>query len=181
MTELILFVIPSAIYFLIQGNRRHLGRTSAAKRLGATWGTGSAYLWALALLIPLGVLGYLAIILIPTEALSTPGVSVAKVTSIAAVLGVTLRALGEEIFFRGLLGGLLVRRLGFTRGNLLQSVIFLVPHTLLLFIDANLWPLLPVQFAAGWLLGWLRTKSGSFLPGALVHAAANIGAGLIAS
>lgn len=181
MTELILFLIPSAIYFLIQGKRRRLGLLSAAKRLGAIWGTGSAYLWALVLLIPLGILGYLAIILIPAEALSTPGVSVAKVTSIAAALGVMLRALGEEIFFRGLLGGLLVRRLGFTWGNLLQSVIFLVPHTLLLLIDASLWPILPVQFAAGWLLGWLRNKSGSFLPGALVHAVANIGAGLIAS
>lgn len=181
MTELILFLIPSAVYFLIQGNKRRLGRLPAAKRLGVSWGAGSAYLWALVLLIPLGVLGYLAIILIPAEALSTPGVTVASVTSIAAVLGIIFRALGEEIFFRGLIGGLLVRKLGFTWGNLLQSVIFLVPHTLLLFIDASLWPLLPVQFVAGWLLGWLRKKSGSFVPGALVHAVANIGAGLIAS
>lgn len=181
MTELILYLIPSVIYFLIQGNRRRLGRLTAAKRLGATWGTGSGYVWALVLLVPIGILGYLAIILIPTEALATPGVSVAKVTSIAAALGVILRALGEEIFFRGLLSGVLVGRLGFATGNLLQSIIFILPHALLLLIDVSLWPILPVQFAAGWLLGWLRNRSGSFLPGALVHAVSNIGAGLIAS
>ncbi|RUR01213.1 CPBP family intramembrane glutamic endopeptidase [Labedella endophytica] len=181
MAELILFLIPSAIYFLVQGRRMRLGRGLAADRLGATWGSRASYLWALVLLVPLGLLGYLAIILIPAEALSTPGVSVATVTSVAAALGVVLRALGEEIFFRGLLGGVFIRRLGFAWGNLLQSAVFLVPHAALLLIDVSLWPILPVQFAAAWLLGWLRNSSGSFVPGALVHAVANLGAGLIAS
>lgn len=99
MIELILFLIPSVVYFFIQENKRRLGRLPAAKRIGATWGTGSDYLVALALVIPLGVLGYVAIMLISTEAPSTPGVSVAKITSIAAELGIALRALGEEIFF----------------------------------------------------------------------------------
>ena len=49
----------------------------------------------------------------------------------------------------------------------------------MLLVDARLWPILPVQFAAGWLLGWLRHSSGTFVPGAAVHAAANIAAGLI--
>ena len=94
--------------------------------------------------------------------------------------GVILRAVGEEVFFRGLLGGVLVRRFGFARGNLLQSVIFLFPHLPLLLVDARLWPILPVQFATGWLLGWLRTKTGTFVPGAVVHVVANLSAGLLA-
>jgi membrane protease YdiL (CAAX protease family) len=57
--------------------------------------------------------------------------------------------------------------------------VVLVPHTALLLVHTRLWPILPVRFAAGWLLGWLRTKSGSILPGALVHAAANVAAGLL--
>jgi len=36
-----------------------------------------------------------------------------------------------------------------------------------------------VQFAAGWLLGWLRHKTGTFVPGAVVHVVVNIAAGFI--
>ena len=181
MTELILFLIPSTVYFLVQGSPKRLGRPRAARRLGATWGRPRDYVWAAALLLPLAALGYLALLLVPAEVLSNPGVTVARATMVLATLGILLRALGEEVFFRGLLGGILVRRLGFAVGNLLQAVIFLLPHAALLLVDASLWPLLPVQFVAGWLLGWLRTRSGSFVPGALVHAIANVGAGLVAS
>ncbi len=92
-----------------------------------------------------------------------------------------LRAVGEEVFFRGLLGGVLIRRLGFGWGNLLQAVLFLVPHLALLLADVRLWPVIPVQFVTGWLLGWLRHRTGTFVPGAAVHAIANIAAGIIAS
>jgi membrane protease YdiL (CAAX protease family) len=182
--ELTVFLIPSVLYLLAQHVRVRRGRAGvdrlpAPARLGLTPGTGSGYLWALVLLIPLSILGYLALILIPPDALSTPGVSVAAVSSAGVAVNTALRALGEELFFRGLLGGIFVRRLGFYVGNTLQAVVFLVPHAALLLIDTRLWPILPVQFAAGWLLGWLRTKSGSILPGALVHAAANVAAGLL--
>lgn len=123
--------------------------------------------------------GWLAIVLVPGEVLETPGVSIARLTSVSVAIGVVLRAVGEEVFFRGLLGGVLIRRRGFLWGNLLQAVLFLVPHLPLLLIDARLWPILPVQFAAGWLLGWLRHKTGTFVPGAVVHVVANIAAGLI--
>jgi len=55
-----------------------------------------------------------------------------------------LRAVGEEGFFRGLLGGVLIRRLGFGRGNLVQTLIFLVPHLALLLVDVRSWPIVPV-------------------------------------
>ncbi|MFM9921061.1 lysostaphin resistance A-like protein [Lacisediminihabitans sp. H27-G8] len=180
MTEFILYSLPSVIYFLVQGRRRRLGPREAARRLGLTLRSGRSYVWALALLIPLGLLGYAAIALIPTGALSTPGMSVAHVTSDLVAVNVILQTLGEEILFRGLIGGVLLRRLGFGRGNVLQAIIFLAPHLVLLLVNAQLWPIIPVQFITGWVLGWLRYKSGSFLPGTLVHAVANIGSGLIA-
>lgn len=89
-----------------------------------------------------------------------------------------LLAAAEEVLFRGLLAGWLMRRLGIAAGNLLQALAFLAPHLLLLLISTAFWPLLPVQFAAGWLLGLLRYKSGSIGPPALAHAAANILAAL---
>jgi membrane protease YdiL (CAAX protease family) len=95
-----------------------------------------------------------------------------RVTSAGIAVAISLRALGEEVFFRGLVGGVFVCRLGFYGGNTLQAIVFLVPHAALLLIDVRLWPILPVQFAAGWLLGWLRTTSGSILPGAVVQAGA---------
>ena len=179
MTEFILFLLPSAVYFLVYGRRNRLGRKVASERLGAVWGGGRAYLCALILLIPSLPLGYVAINMIPSEVLSMSGASLASVTSVGAVFGVILRATGEEVFFRGFLCGVLVRRLGFGWGNLLQSVIFFIPHFTLLLVDSDLWPILPTQFLIGWVLGWLRTRTGSFLPAALIHVAVNIGAGFI--
>ena len=80
---------------------------------------------------------------------------------------------------RGLLGGVLMRRLGPGWGNLLQATIFLAPHMALLLLDVRLWPLLPAQFAAGWMMGWLRHKTDTFVPGAVVHVMVNIVVGLI--
>jgi membrane protease YdiL (CAAX protease family) len=81
--------------------------------------------------------------------------------------------LGEEILFRGFLGGLLFRKLGFALGNIIQSILFLVPHLLLLTISTQLWPLLIAQFLGGWLYGWLLNKSESILPSWLAHSLGN--------
>ena len=82
-------------------------------------------------------------------------------------------ALGEEVFFRGLVGGWLMRRCGFLVGNTLQALIFLLPHLILLVVAVGLWPLLVLQFLFGWLAGWLRYKSDSIFPGMLIHALTN--------
>jgi membrane protease YdiL (CAAX protease family) len=81
---------------------------------------------------------------------------------------------------RDLNGGVLVRRLGFARGNLVQALVFLMPHLPLLLVDAAIWPIPPVQSLAALMLGWLRDRSRNVVPGALTHAAANLGAGLLA-
>ena len=82
-------------------------------------------------------------------------------------------SLGEELFFRGLLGGVLFRRLGFALGNVVQKGLFLLPHLGLLLVSLGLWRLVFVQLVVGWLLGWLRFRSGSILPGWVAHALAN--------
>lgn len=120
--------------------------------------------------------------LIPEQALESPDIAntyYASWTPGLAAFALALAreafyvALGEELFFRGLLGGWLVQRWGFALGNLAQAAIFTLPHLLLLNVSQALWPLLPAQFAAGWLFGWLRHRSGSVLPGWVGHSLAN--------
>ncbi len=179
MLELVVFCIPTLIYVLVQSRGADRNVRSALSRAGASRGSASAYGWALLLLLPLLLTGWLAIVTIPPEVLEAPGVSVARLTSVGAAIGVGIRAIGEEVFFRGLLGGVLMRRLGFTWGNLVQAVLFLIPHLALLLIDGRAWPVLPVQFVAAIILGWLRHQTETFVPGAAVHVAANIAAGLV--
>ncbi|MGP5388132.1 MULTISPECIES: lysostaphin resistance A-like protein [Brachybacterium] len=181
MAEFVLFCIPTVVYLAVQSRGEGRSFRAAMTRAGVSWGSASAYGWATLLLLPLVLTGWLVIVLVPADVLELPGVSIAQMTSIGAAVGVVLRAVGEEVFFRGLVSGVLFRRLGFGWGNLIQTLIFLVPHLTLLLIDARLWPLIPVQFAAGWLLGWLRHKTDSFAPGAAAHTIANVAAGLLAA
>lgn len=179
MVEFVLFCVPTIIYVIMQARRPEVSATVALRRAGVARGSPQAYGWAAMLLLPLVLAGWLAIVLIPPEVFEMPGVSIAQFTSVGAAAGIALRAAGEEVFFRGLLGGSLIRHLGFAWGNILQAVLFLIPHLVLLLIDLRTWPVIPVQFAAGWMLGWLRHKTGTFVPGAVAHALANIAAGLI--
>lgn len=121
-------------------------------------------------------IGYLGIRLVPTASLTLPGVVLVQGVSGAAIL----RAVGEEIFFRGFLGGLFLRRWGLWGGNTLQAALFLVPHLVLLSVDVHLWPILPVQFLSGWILGAVRYRSGSIIECSILHAAVNVGIGLLA-
>ncbi|PPG02880.1 CPBP family intramembrane metalloprotease [Pseudoclavibacter sp. RFBI5] len=181
MFEFVLFCLPAAIYLFVQSRGENRTLAAARLQLGLTWGSANGYAWAGLLLFPLLFAGWLAIVSVPAEVVDAPGVSVARLTSLGVALSVVLRAFGEEILFRGLLGGVLSRRLGFQKGNLLQSLVFVVPHLGILLVDIRAWPVIPAQFAAAWILGWLREKTGTFVPGALVHAAANMCAGLLLS
>jgi membrane protease YdiL (CAAX protease family) len=115
-----------------------------------------------------------ALTIVPAAALAAPGVAIADPTSPTGWAASAAQTLGEEVLFRGLIAGVLVRRWGFARGNAVQALVFLLPHLLLLAVDARLWPLVVAQLVAGWLLGWLRHRSGSVLPGWLAHTAANL-------
>ena len=179
--QLILFSIPAIIYLII---KKMQGRdwNTIFKSLGWSKSDPKYLLIGIALgLIP-GFFSFFIMDLLPPGLFDQPGIAQTIYSewtpSIIAFLLALLReafyiALGEEIFFRGFIGNLLIRRMGFAFGNLLQSIIFLLPHTLLLTIDLRLWPVLIPQFAAGWLFGWLLYRSGSILPSWVAHSLSN--------
>lgn len=178
---LILLSIPSLIYLVVRKIRGDQLQ-NIFKDMGWQTSRSLYYLWGLGLLIVLGVLGQLAFQTIPGEILQDTNINISAYQgmslSLASFLVILFResiyvALGEEVFFRGLLGGWLMRKFGFALGNILQAVAFLLPHLLLLLISISLWPILVVQAFAGWLLGWLRYRSDSILPGWVVHSLIN--------
>lgn len=183
--ELILFSLPSAFYVL---RLRRRGQTPAAARGAVGWqaGPAAAYGLAAAATVALLPITYLALRAGPKAALGSGASSSLHVTYGQAstpegYAQIVLLAVAEEILFRGFIAGLLTRRYGFGFGNLAQALIFLAPHLLLLLVSTAFWPLLPVQFAAGWVFGLLRYRSGSIGPPALAHAAANVLAPLLIS
>jgi membrane protease YdiL (CAAX protease family) len=74
-------------------------------------------------------------------------------------------AVFEEIGFRGVIFGRLRRMLGENEAWVVQAAFFSVLH---------LSPVIfPTHFAMGMIFGWLRMRTGSLLPGMVLHAAWN--------
>jgi membrane protease YdiL (CAAX protease family) len=179
--QLIVFSIPSLVYIAVH---RRCGEKwdEVFRKIGWQGSRPIYFLWSLGVIILVGGLGWLAFQAVPSEVLQDPNINISDYAgltlSVSSFLLVWLReaiyvALGEEIFFRGFLGGWLVRRLGFAIGNTVQALVFLLPHLLLLLVSQRLWPTIIVQLIAGWLLGWLRYRSNSILPGWLAHSLTN--------
>ncbi len=179
--QLILFSIPSLIYFTIQTRRGEKWR-SVLKNLGLKGCSSAYYLEGVGIAAAVGALIWLVLRMVPSSVLVSPTVSVSAYAgwplSLPSFTYALLRealyvALGEEILFRGLLGGHLERRYGFTKGNTMQAFVFLLPHLLLLLVSLSFWTVVVAQFLAGWAVGWLRSRSGSILPGWLAHSLMN--------
>jgi membrane protease YdiL (CAAX protease family) len=180
--QLILFSIPSLIYFTIQTRRGEKWR-SVLKNLGLNGCNRAFYLEGVGVTVAVGGLMLLALRMVPSSVLESPMVSVSVYAgwplSLSSFMYALLReafyvTLGEEILFRGLLGGYLERRFGFMKGNTVQAFIFLLPHLLLLLVSLSFWAVVVVQFLAGWVMGWLRSRSGSILPSWLTHSLMNV-------
>jgi len=185
--QLFLYAIPCAIYALV---RRLRGATwsQIASCLGLQKSSGPVYyVWALVFFVVVGVLSVVTVYLFFPGYYDRPGGAASQYAGVK--LGIfTLSyafvregiyvALGEELFFRGLVGGWLMRHLGFWAGNALQSLVFLAPHLLVLSFGLELWPLLLAPLVSGWLYGWLLYRSGSILPGWLGH---SLGIALVAA
>jgi hypothetical protein len=179
--QTIIFCLPAVITFIVR-RRQGLLWSDAGRDLG--WKGASLQYLGLGLLLGLipGVILLPGVELIPSEVMDNPSISNARyaewpatVTSVllAFVYEAVYVALGEEVLFRGLIGGVLFRRLGFAVGNVLQALIFLLPHLLLLTVSTSLWPLLLSQLLGGWLNGWLLFRSESILPGWIAHSLGN--------
>lgn len=159
----------------------HLGLTRGAFATRRIHGLRPAGWWWIGWGVVIGMigllLGFLAFMLVPDDA--TAAVSPGPALGVGAMIGIAAAAAGEEIFFRGFLQGQLARWRGERFALWAQAVIFLLPHLFLLLIDARLWVLLPIQFLLGLLLGVLRQRTGSVLPGVVAHALTNVTAGLL--
>lgn len=170
------------LFYILYRRLRHDPWREALGKVGLRGSPAVYYLWALGVVVIVAALSMLVFRFIPAELLNDPQIAQSGYTGLALTAANVARvfliealtvALGEELFFRGLLGGALMRRFGFVVGNLIQSLLFLLPHLLLLTASVRLGLLLPVQWLAGWLQGWLFWRSKSILPGWLAHALVN--------
>ena len=58
--------------------------------------------------------------------------------------------------------------------NVLQTLIFFVPHLLMVvYLAPDLWVILPRLIIGSLFMGWVRMKSGSILGPWMMHAAGN--------
>jgi uncharacterized protein len=103
--------------------------------------------------------------------------------AVLGLIGSTARALGEEIGWRGFLLPRLVQQFGFTLGCLISGCIWAVwhyPPLLLADYNAGTKPAYALAcfslmvIADAYILGWLRLKSGSLWPAAILHASHNL-------
>lgn len=92
-------------------------------------------------------------------------------------------ALGEEIGWRGFLTPEITRKYGYTRGTLITGTIWTIWHLpILLFADYNSgtqwWFAMPcfavMVIASSFAFAWLRLRSGSVWPAAILHASHNL-------
>lgn len=93
---------------------------------------------------------------------------------LALLYGVVKTGFAEEFLFRGLIAGSLSRRLSLVWANLIQALIFLMPHLLLLVVMPTMWVVLPLIFAGSLFAGWVRIRSESIIGPWLIHASVNV-------
>jgi membrane protease YdiL (CAAX protease family) len=173
--------LPFLAYFAWQKWRHKRGFGEVARRAGLQLGEGRYIVYSLAF-----ALAGVAILIIwppplepflgagsPQQPFRGLGLS-GDALAMALLYGVVQTGFPEELLFRGLIAGSLSRRLSLAWANVLQALIFLLPHLLVLRVMPEMWGILPVIFVVALFVGWVRIKSGSILGGWLIHAAANI-------
>jgi membrane protease YdiL (CAAX protease family) len=178
---LVLAALPFLFYFAYQRRRYKRRFAEVAQRAGLRLGearyVGYSFAFALA-----GVT-LLTIWPPPLEPFLRPGSPqqsfqglglAGAALPMALLYGVVKTGFTEEFLFRGLIAGSLSRRLSLLWANVLQALIFLIPHMLVLRVMPEMWGILPVIFAAALFVGWVRIKSGSIIGGWVIHAFANI-------
>ena len=96
--------------------------------------------------------------------------------AMALLYGVVQTGFTEELLFRGLIAGSLSRRFPFLWANLVQALLFLLPHLAILFVarETWVWGMLPLVYGGALVFGWVRIQSGSILGSWLMHAAGNV-------
>ena len=178
---ILLAVIPFALYWGWHRWRHGRRLPEVARRAGLQLGD-PRYIGYCAILAVVSVTA-LVVFPLPLEPMTREGSAQHDFagigltgTSVAMALlyGIVKTGFSEELLFRGLLAGSLGRRLPLVWANLLQALVFLLPHLFIIVVIPELWGILPIVFVASLVLGWARIRSGSILGPWLVHAAANV-------
>lgn len=118
MVEFLIFCIPTLLYLVI---RRRDPRARATMGLSTPRPSGRLLAVVLSI-VKLGI-GWLTTLAVPPEVLHGPGTA-GRITGIMSGVVVALRAVGEEVFFRGFLQGLVAGRFGALVGILVQGSLF---------------------------------------------------------
>ena len=176
---LIIWIIPSIIYYFIN-KKRGTEKRIILNNLGIKWGNLQYAILGLFL----GTMGVVLTVYLINKNIfpdfvnnynlnnSTDNLpkNIKTFLLIFVIVGLST-AIGEEVFFRGFLGGIFIRKWNFIRGNILQSIIFSFFHIIpIAFINPKLilFSFL-YSFSSGFVLGILYYKSKSVLPSILAH------------
>ena len=177
----IIFSIPAIIYFFVQ-RRKGKSKTELSENLGLTISRLKYYGFGLLIAATTIGLTYLLLKFVTPDIFENENIGTNIYRNWTLTFGTIILAFlretiyvtfGEELFFRGFLAGILIRKFGLTVGNILQALIFLLPHLLLLTINTDFWTYLIIIAIMGWILGLLRHKSKSIFPGLLTHSIVN--------
>ena len=173
----IIWLIPPLIYYLVQ--KKEIGKRKSLQNLGIKKCSWIYYVLG----IGLGIGGILISKLIVSFGninsdllLHTPGSlgdlpkTFISFTIIFVLIGIPV-GFSEELLFRGLLGGIFMRKWKFWWGNSLQAVIFAIFHTLPVLLvtpDTSIFAF-AFSFISGFIMGVLYHNSGSIIPSFLMH------------
>lgn len=183
---LLLFLVPFAVYVVYHRWRHHRSPGEILHRAGLRLGEPRYLLHCLGA----SVFVVLLLLVWPPDpetfgregSAQQPfvGAGLSGPTLLAAFLyGVVQTGFCEEFLFRGLIAGSLSRRMSTWSANLLQAVLFLLPHLAIVAIMPEASPVLVLVFAGALFTGWIRIESGSILGPWMLHAAANVTTALL--
>ncbi|WMM24017.1 CPBP family intramembrane glutamic endopeptidase [Tissierella sp. MB52-C2] len=86
--------------------------------------------------------------------------------------------IAEEIFFRGFIAKKLIKRFGFSKGNVVQAIVFAIPHFVIMGTASTVDIIVRIinAFLLGYLLGYIMDKKadGSIIPCMISHILINI-------
>jgi membrane protease YdiL (CAAX protease family) len=149
------------------------------------WVKSSVIIFIVALFIMVGplilfqYLGYITPEMTFDKTVTGQGLSI-NIIIIILIKAVFQTALSEEILFRGVIGKSIGNKFGYKTGNIVQAIIFSLPHGLPFMIVYNEYvvgiTLLVTAGIVGYLEFWLNEKKGhgSLVPSIILHSTMNI-------
>lgn len=99
---------------------------------------------------------------------------------IVLVKAIFQTALAEEVLFRGFIGKRIRRKLGYIKGNLIQAILFGLPHGIPLILVFKAYAFGLTLFISATIVGFIlfyineKRANGSIIPSILLHSTANI-------